>query len=261
MELTGILTIGGGIIAYILGKRYLDKRKEGHQGAKAVTETIKSFSETEVRYPTSHETTTPKTLGGKPHLYNEADHTRGRFLAFIRTPTDKEDERVLKGGFYRIRYLKDVKKFWFYKTSQEETTPCVFRPGIDTLMKNPGEEPGVPPEGLIVVKRSMDGHRVATTGADRYRIQLLNERAKNSILADSMLNLLDKDRLANLPLSGEELSSELEKLLKRTKKVHDAASGRSNSDHNFGSPYGNELFGNEPPSTPSTNEGLWNFEG
>jgi len=218
------------------------------------------------RYPKDISDEPAKSLGGQPFFYNEVDHSRGRFLGWIRTDEDRADERKIDNGFYRARVTRDVRFFWFFVGHKEETTPCVFRPGIDAITKGPGEEEGVPPEGIVVFKRSMDGMKLAISNSERYRSLLLDEKHKTSIMADMIVAMKDKERLTGLGESSKEFSEEMENILRRSRKVHDAAAGRAGSD-GMGvgtNPYGADMYGNED-SSPTTGspgtDNLWKFEG
>lgn len=200
-----------------------------------------------------------KGLGGQPLFYNEVDHSQGRFVSFFRKQEDYADERIVKNNFYRIRYLKDVTKFWFIRTSEEEETSCVFRPGIDTITKHCGEQPGIPAEGLVIIKRSMDGRNLGRGDSERYRLQLLQEKDWTKMQSDMLLQLQDRTRLQTLDPTSKEYVDLMEQLLKRTSKIHSAARSSGSSESSFGSPYANEIYGGEDTggSPDGGSEGLW----
>lgn len=213
------------------------------------------------KYPKDIAGQSPKSLGGQPLFYNEVDHSKGRFLGWVLNDADKSDTRKIQNGFYRARLHMDVTRFWFIKSHKEVLTPCVFRPGIDAITKGPGEEEGIPPEGLVIFKRSLDGTKLSASCSDRYRNQLLDEKHKGGVLADMMISLRDKERYQGLGDSTKELTDEMENNLKRTKKVHDAVLNRPSTG--FGAPYGNEIYGTESPDNLGlgADSGLWKFEG
>ena len=213
------------------------------------------------KYPKDIAGISPKTLGGQPLFYNEVDHTKGRFLGWVRNDADKADVRKMQNGFYRARIHMDVMRFWFIRSHKEILTPCVFRPGIDAITKGPGEEEGVPPEGLVIFKRSLAGTELANSTSERYRNQLLDEKFKNGVMADMLITVRDKERYQGLGDASKELTDEMENNLKRTKKVHDAIQNRP-SGLGYGAPYGSEMYGAENPDLGLGNESnLWKFEG
>lgn len=201
----------------------------------------------------------PKSLGGQPLYYNDVDHSYGRFVGLVRTETDRADPRIIHNNCFRVRYLKDVKYFWGIKASKEYTTPCVFRPGIDIHNKSPGEEDGVPSEGLVIIKRSMDGQRLARGEGERYRSLLLQEKGYNRMLSDMLLTVQQKNKLAHMDPTSKEYVDAMVQMLQRTKKIQDAAGGRSGgNDFGLANPYSQEMYGAED-NTPSAggDEGLW----
>lgn len=258
---------GGAYIAYKIYNAVMESRKKlkGEGKSASVTELAKETGRhaisVEQRYPKDIQELNSKALGGQPEFYNEADHSRGRFLGWTRTTEDRSDMRVIEGDFYRARILKDVKYLGFFKASKEEITPCVFRPHIDAVFKAPGEEPGVPPEGIVVFKRSLDGIKLAFGHDERYRLLLIDERHKRSIMADMLHNMREKERLLGAEDASKDLSEEIENKLKRSKKMHDAASGRS-AERDITAPYTNEMYGDEDSlgAGQTGSEGLWKFE-
>jgi hypothetical protein len=259
-----IIIIGAIIAGYYLIKvirAIIQKRREKDVTiAKAAAEVAKESAEAEPRVDKkAAETWSPKSLGGQPLYYNEVDHTSGRFLGLFRTDADMADERIIHNDFYRIRYLYDVTYFWWFKASKEATTPCVFRPAIDVISKQPGEEAGVPAEGLVIIRRSMDGQRIVTGVGERYKHLLLQERSFSKMLADMLIGMEDKQRLAFMDPGSKEYVEHMTQMLQRTKKIHDAASGRSGGDgFGLGAPYAQEMYGAEDTTpSPGGEEGLW----
>jgi hypothetical protein len=231
-------------------------------------ETFKSASNPTPKENNNTMDLSASAFGGRPLFFNEADCSRGRFLGWARTDIDRADKRKVENGLYRARITQDVKYFWFFPGVKEVMTPCVFRPNIDAVSYNPGQMEGVPPEGMIVFKRSFDGQRLAIGTGERYRSLLLDEQHKNSILLDMLINIKDKERLMGLEDSSKESTDEMERRLKRTKKLHDAAQGRGMNDGlGFGgnpNPYAGEMYGNEPDDLGAPGGGgsdtLWKFE-
>jgi hypothetical protein len=259
----------GAFIAYkaisiVLSKRSELANKGQDTGVKSLAmESLNHFAKARERDETNTQDLSGAAFGGQPQFFNEADCSKGRFLGWVRTDMDRADSRKIENGLYRAPVTQDVKYFWFFPGTKEVTTPCVFRPGIDSIHYTAGEKTGVPVEGMIVLKRSLDGQSIATGTTERYRSLLLDEKHKNGILQDMLIGLRDKERLAGLEDSSKESSEEMEKRLRRTKKIHDAASGRGGNDFMGGNPYGQEMYGPEPEPGPLGGEGsntLWNFE-
>jgi len=198
---------------------------------------------------------------GFPYFYNEIDHTRGRFVHWFRKKIDEADER--KEGLYRAKVLSDATFLWFFKISRELITPCVFRPGIDAIQLLPGEQPGVPPEGMVIFKRSMDGKFVSPTASyNRWRAMYLTEKHEKNMLDDMLSTLLSKDKLEASALTSKESTDKMIQLLKRLRKIQSAAGsgGGSGGDYDrYGNQYSDEVYGGEE-DTPQ-NEGVWNLEG
>lgn len=199
---------------------------------------------------------------GYPYFYNEVDHTKGRFVHWFRKKIDEADER--KVGLYRAKIMTDHIFLWFFKTSRELVTPCVFRPGIDAIQKLPGEEPGVPPEGMVIFKRSMDGKRVSEEASyNRWRARVLLERHQKKMLDDMVTTLLSKDHLEASSLVNKETTDQIENILKRLNKIRSAAgsggAGEMGLGGGFGQPYGDEIYGTEE-QTPAGGS-VWNLEG
>lgn len=265
MKILTIIVIAA--VAYILYKLItgtLAKKKEKNVGiGEAAKEYVKDASEPTPRVDSKAAETYPaKSLGGQPQFYNEVDHNYGRFLGMFRTATDMADDRVIHNNCYRIRYLKDVTYFWWFKSSKEEITPCVFRPGIDVISKHVGEETGVPSEGLVIIKRSMDGQRLQRGEQERYRMMLLHEKNYSKMLADMLLSLQDRQRLAHMDPGSKEYVDTMVEMLQRTKKIQDAAGGRSSGgDNMFNNPYSQEMYGAEDTTPSNTGseggDGLW----
>ena len=228
----------------------------------AIKANMKRFFVSQERYPKSIKELSGKSLGGQPYFYNEVDHTKGRFLGTYREPVDLADERVLATNSYRARVLIDARIFWFIPVSHEETTPCRFREGIDIITKMPGSEVGVPPEGLVIFKRSMDGTRLTQGGGERWRAALLEEKHTKSILVDIITNLRDKERFVSYGDTSKEYTDQMENKLKRTKKLHDVSAGKNSGLEGFGNPYAQEMYGEENPNLGAGgSENLWNFQG
>ena len=213
--------------------------------------------------PKAAEVYDAKGLGGQPVFYNEADYSFGRFVSMFRTEEDLADERVLHNNLYRIRYLKDVRYKIFLKGSVEDVTPCVFRPGIDVISLSPGEAAGVPTEGLVILRRSLCGTRLATGLGERYRSLLLAEKGRSNMLSDMLFMVQDKQRLAHMDPGSKEYVEEIVEMLKRTKKIQDAAGGRERGGDGlgFGSPYSQEMYGDDSTSSGGSggDDGLWKF--
>ena len=228
----------------------------------AVKANMKRFFVAQERYPKDIKELSAKSLGGQPYFYNEVDHTKGRFLGLYRTKEDLADERVILNNYYRARILIDVRIFWFIPASHEESTPCRFRENIDIITKLPGEEVGVPPEGLVIFKRSMDGTRLTQGAGERWRSQLLEEKYTKSILVDTITNLRDKERFTAYGDTSKEYTDQMENKLKRTKKLHDVSAGKNSGLEGYGTPYGQEMYGEENPGLAAGgSENLWNFQG
>lgn len=255
-----------GLIIFSLAKKVLSKKKENKSKGEdtgnvgAVKGAVNDFFVPVDRYPKDVKDLPAKSLGGQPQFYNEVDHSRGRFIAWIRTKEDLADERVILNNFYRARVRLDVKYFWFIPAHKDELTPCVFRPNIDAVFKGPGEEVGVPTEGIVILKRSLDGTRLATGQGERFRQLLLDEKHKNTILADMMVTVRDKERIMGLADTSKEAADEIENQLKRTRKVHDAAMGRKDSS-DISSPYGSEMYGDEDITAGTGSQDIWQFQG
>ena len=136
------LMIAGGFIVFKIITGTLAVKKERNLG---LMEAGKEYVADQAK-PTDRvdkkdaEFAAAKSLGGQPLYYNEVDHTFGRFVSLFRTDADMADERVIHNDCYRVRYLKDVTYFWFIKASKEAVTPCVFRPGVDLVALQPGQE-------------------------------------------------------------------------------------------------------------------------
>lgn len=262
---TTVFVALGLYVAYRFYQAYASTRvKQRSTGKKVAAKdtflaTIKDFFASTDRYPKDIR---DKGAGGPPQFYNEADHTRGRFAGWVRTPEDKSDVRKVQNGFYRASLNIDVKYFWFFPGHKRVLTPCVFRPGIDSNTIGPGEEEGIPPEGLVIFKRSLDGLKLAPSSADRYRNLMLDEKHKNGVLADMIINMKDKERLAGLGDASKEATDEMETKMKRTRKVHDVAAGRGEPNP-MTSPYSQEMYGQEglEGGGPATPESVWKFEG
>lgn len=270
------MAITAGLVVIVLlllagAKIVLDMRKtqkklsEKNQDAgmlDAIKANMKGFFVAQDRYPKDIKELSGKSLGGQPYYYNEVDHTRGRFLGWIRNKEDLADERVILNNYYRARILIDVKIFWIIPASHEEVTSCRFRPGIDSITKGPGEEIGIPPEGMIIFKRSIDGTRLTQGAGERWRSQLLEEKHTKSILVDIITNLRDKERFANYGDTSKEYTDQMENKLKRTKKLHDVSAGRNSGLEGYGTPYGQEMYGEENQGIGAGgSENLWNFQG
>ena len=264
-----IFLIIGGLIAAYFGfsaLRGISAMKSEHEdvdwfGASQLY--FKSFFKGRPRVDSkAAETYHAKGLGGQPIFYNEADYSFGRFVSMYRSDEDLADERVVHNNLYRVRYLKDVRYFLFFKGSEEAVTPCVFRPGIDVISLSPGEAAGVPSEGLVILRRSLCGTRLATGHGERYRSLLLAEQGKSKMFSDLLYMVQTKQRLAHMDPSSKEYVDEIVEMLKRTKKIHDAAGGRERGDGlgGFGSPYSQEMYGGEDPSFSGGgggDDGLW----
>lgn len=268
LTIRNVLIVVGGYIIFSVSKKILDaKNKNKLEGKddslkKSFGDALSEFFVPIERYPKGIRGLSDKSLGGQPEFYNEVDHSRGRFLGWERTPYDLGDPRKTENGFMRARISRDVTYFWFIKGHKTELTPCVFRPGIDAITRGPGEEDGVPPEGIVIFKRSLDGMRLASGHSERYRSLLLDEKHKNSILADMILNMKSKERIAGAEDTSREATEEIENKLKRTKKMHDVAGGRSGAGDMMGNHYGPDMYGPEniDGNAPS-GDGLWKFDG
>ncbi len=267
MELRILIMLAiGGFIAY---KLYLNvtstfkslKSKEVPLTPSNITkELIKKGVTSTPRYSKSIQEYDVRHLGGQPQFFNLADHSRGRFLGFFRTENDKADPRIANNNFFRIKYLVDSTTLWFIKSSKTAQTPCVFRPGIDVILKAPGEEVGLPPDGLVMIHRSMDGTKLATGFGDRMRNKFLDEQHKANILKDMIAVMHDKERLAGLGDDNKTFTDEMEEKLKRTKRLHKAAIGSKESSDMMGNPYGSEMYGDEPSSSPNQPDTSWKME-
>jgi hypothetical protein len=259
-----LLILAGAKIFFDMRKtqKKLSAKNQDASMLDAVKANMKSFFVSQDRYPKDLSVLSDKSVGGQPYFYNEVDHTRGRFIRLYRTPEDLADERVLATNSYRARVLIDSKIFWFIPRSHPETTVCRFRKGIDIVTINPGEEVGVPPEGLVIFKRSMDGTRISQGAGERWRSQLLEEKYTKSILVDHITNLRDKERFTAYGDTSKEYTDQMENKLKRTKKLHDVSAGRNTGMEGYGSPYTQEMYGEESPGLAAGgSENLWNFQG
>jgi hypothetical protein len=262
--LHNLLIAAGAFIAVKLATRFLPafnkQRKEGASTGTAAKNTFKSFIEPEPIIPVSSQLP-QKSIGGLPYFYNEVDHTKGRFLGWVKYDEDKADIRKWK--FYRARVNIDVRYLWVFKGAKEVVTPCVFRPGIDCIFKAPGEEEGIPPEGLMVFRRSMDGRRLGGDAVNRYRNILLDTQHKNSVLSDTLYALRDKERLMGSGDMMKETTDDLEIKMKRIRKMHDSAVGKNDRGMNqFANPYGQEMYGEEQQGmNPAGADSTWKFEG
>jgi hypothetical protein len=252
----------GSYLLYKTIRGILAKRKEKNTGILDATK--QHFKEQTTPSPRvdkkAAEENAPKSLGGTPQFYNEVDHTYGRFLGMFRTDADMGDSRVIHNNCFRIRYLQDVTYFYWFKGSKEVISPCVFRPGIDVISKQPGEEAGVPTEGLVVIKRSMDGQRLLRGDHERYRSMLLAEKSYSQMLADMLLSVQDRQRLAHMDPGSKDYVDTMVEMLQRTKKIQEAAGGRQRDD-SFGlnNPYSSELYGAEDTTPPpgTGDDSLW----
>ena len=261
---------GGAYVAWKAFNIFQDKKFELSEKGKDTSitnvakQSIVEAASVQERFPRKHEDLSGKAFGGQPMFFNEADCSRGRFLGWIRTDMDRADRRKVENGFYRARITQDVKYFWFFPGSKEILTPCVFRPGIDAITYGPGEMDGVPPEGMIILKRSLCGQKLAVSVTERYRALLMDEKHKNNILSDMLIAVKDKERLQGLDDSSKEATDEVEKRLKRTKKLHDAAAGRGGGEFPGGNPYGQEMYGGEGLDDVGAGgpggDTLWKFE-
>jgi len=262
-----LIFIGGAIgsfIIYGIIRGIITKRNaEDLTYSEATKEHFKDMTKPEHRIDKHAGKIAPaKTLGGQPMYYNEVDHTIGRFVSMYRTESDMADARVIHNNCYRIRYLKDVTYFWFIKASKEEITPCVFRPGIDVISKAPGEAAGVPAEGIVIIKRSMDGQLLATGDGERYRSLLLMEKSWNAMLADKILFMSDHQRRAHMDPTSKEYTDDMVAMVKRNKTIVDAAGGQRQDNFGLGNPYAQEMYGNEdsipqPGGDGGQDNGLW----
>lgn len=257
--------IGGGILGavmlyYLLTGIFRTKKSKDISYVEATKEFVKTTLEVEQRIDKdAGQFHAAKSLGGQPLFYNEVDHSIGRFLSTFRTESDMADQRIIHNNCYRVRYLKDVKYLGLFKASREEVTPCVFRPGIDLVFKSPGEEPGIPSEGIVVLKRSMDGQRLGHGDNVRLRSMIQIERSQNKMLADMLIMIQDKKRLAHMDPTSKEYTEDMINMLKRTKQIHDAASGRRDEGSGFSNPYAQEMYGAEDttPQSGAGEDGLW----
>lgn len=261
----GIIAVGGYFAFSFYKKLKAKKDEDGGVGyVDAFKEILKGSATPIERNPDISETGMGFS-NGQPLFYNEIDHSKGRFLGWIRNDMDQADDRKILHNFYRAKIAKDVKYFWFFPGHKIETTPCVFRPGIDAIQKQPGEEPGVPPEGMLIFKRSMDGKRVSQDNDARWRSMLHDQKHLNTVMQDMILNLRDKERLQGSSEIADEVISAIENKLKRSKRAHDAASGRSSSGDMSplgGSPYGREMYSPDAGlEGGGGSDSMWNFEG
>jgi hypothetical protein len=266
ISLKNILILAGIYVVYRLGSSFLPmfkrEKKEGKKTTEAVTTSLKAYVTPEYTTPKDVGKMSPKSMGGIPMFYNEVDHTKGRFLGWMRYPEDYADERIVLNGFYRARINVDVRYLWLFPGAKEEVTPCRFRPGIDSVFKAPGEEQGIPPEGLMILKRSIDGRRLGPDSLNRYRNRLLDELHRNAMLSDTISAVRDKERLLAHGDMTREAQEDMMIKLKRNRKTQDAAMGKSDRQQGFGMPYGQEMYGNEEGAgvLPGADQ-TWKFEG
>jgi hypothetical protein len=219
----------------------------------------------EERYPSNINDLGGRSLGGQPTFYNLADHRKGRFLGWTRYEIDKGNERVIHNNLYRARVAVDVKFWWFIVGNKEIITPCVFRPNIDSKFIAPGEEEGVPPEGVLMLYRSITGTRLVRTNSERFKQQLIDSKNQIKIMSDVIANLNDKERIMGAREASKGLVDEIESRIKQSKRMTGGGSSNSNMDPYAGvnNLYGSENFGgDDTPNVPEADnqgEKSWEF--
>lgn len=190
-------------------------------------------------------------------LYDEVDHTRGKFHYFYKTDSDQHDPR--KKEFYRIKYSVDAKLFGVFPSWKTYTTRCAFRPGIDTAFVAPGQEPGISEDGLIVIKRSLDGTRLSSQSNNMLRHKVLDLEHQMEVMANFNLMLRDKERFSSYKPTGQEFLDELKNGMENLRKLD-----KKEVTPGF-NPYANDLYsGLERPMNPGVRpegEGGWDVGG
>ena len=110
------------------------------------------------RYPTEvHELSSDEHFGRHPEFFNQADFSKGRFIRW-EPPTHADKADDAKRNLRRMRLSQDTTVFWFFKSSKEMVTPCVFDPELDVEFIPPGTKAGVPLcVKILILKRPISG--------------------------------------------------------------------------------------------------------
>jgi hypothetical protein len=265
--------LGGAFLAYQgynFVKDFLAKKAD-YAAQNKPTNVLTVFKDTvtdnfvpEERFPSDLNELSGRSLGGQPTFYNLADHRKGRFLGWTRYDIDKASERVVHNNLYRLRIAVDVKFWWFIVGNKEIITPCVFRPNIDSKFIAPGSEEGVPPEGVLMLYRSITGTRLVKSNSERFKQQLLDSHHKIKIMSDMIANLNDKERIQGAREGSKLLVDEIESRIKQSKRMTGGGSSPSPDLYGgLGNPYGGENFGDEnlPAAEPNPqNDQSWEFK-
>ena len=188
-------------------------------------------------------------------FYNEVDHTRGKFHYYYKTESDKHDPR--KAEYFRIRYSVDAKMWGFLPAWKTYNTRCVFRPGVDTDFISPGQECGISEDGLVVIKKSMDGMRLSSSTNNVTRHKLFDAEHQLEVMANFHMLTRDKERFTSYKPTSEEFMDELEGGIKNLRKLEKRESTPG------GDPYARAIY--DTPGletgevTPGGGDGGWNM--
>ena len=220
------------------------------------------------RYPTDiHEVASEDHFTRHPEFINLADYSKGRFIRW-EPPTEADRADDARRGLRRMRYSQDTTIFWFFRTSRELVTPCVFDPELDVEFIPPGTKPGIPLEGLLILKRSLNGKHLAREAMSRAVMHARDMRQMNELQADAIQNLLSLERLRMSQIGSEHWSSEMEKMIKNNSRVMRELGGRGGPQPAFGGgmgysdPYGEEIYGTDGGAYGAQGaEGAWRLEG
>jgi len=202
---------------------------------------------------------------GPPEFFNMADFSRGRFLGW-EPPRASDLADDAKRRLRRMRIGMDTTKFWWFKTSVEKVTPCVFDPALDVEFISPGTYPGVPLEGIVLIKRSLDGKRLAREAISRALMETRDLQHLTEIQADVLYKHLSLERLKGVAVGSDRHTEEMEKIAENHHRIMRKIGGTQRppgfgEGMPFANPFGEETFGADSAMQGGGGmEGAWRLE-